>query len=88
MIKEVSMKTHELQTNSLKRMAEEEKLRKECATIEDKQRILNERQQILLVKKAALAEREDELKKNVKYSQFLDKVVADKSGDKEGFSDI
>jgi len=42
----------------------------------------------LLVKKAMLAEREEELKKHIKYSSFLDKVVADKSGDKEGFSDI
>ena len=88
MIKEVSLKTHELQTNSLKRMTEEEKLRKECAAIDDKKGILNQREKILSEKKSTLAEREEELKKHIKYSHFLDRVVADKSGDKEGFSDI
>ena len=40
MIKEVSDKTGELQANSIKRMAEEEKLRKEQEAIEDKNRKL------------------------------------------------
>ena len=61
MIKEVSLKTSELQQNSLKRMAEEEKLRKEQESIEDKQRKLAEYRLILQRKK----QQEDELKKDL-----------------------
>lgn len=88
MIREVSLKTAELQQNSLKRMAEEDKLRKEQDAIEDKQRKLEEQKAILRQKKAQLHVKQMDLERHKKFSEFLERVVSDKSGDKEGFADI
>ena len=46
------------------------------------------RKSILREKEEELRLKQEELERHRIFSQFLEAVVADKSGDKEGFSDI
>lgn len=88
MIEDVERKTIELQQTTLKRKVEEEKLAKESAAIASKEREIQNRQAILRQKQEQLEQKEAELESHRIFSQFLEAVVQDKSGDKEGFVDI
>ena len=88
MISDVTEKTVILQQNSLKRKNEEEKLTKERAEIEKKKREIHDLEKVLHQKQLQLQEKESDLKRHRIFSTFLESVVQDKSGDKEGFNDI
>jgi len=72
----------------MKRKNEEEKLAKEKAEIEKKKREIEELQKKLQEKENMLQEKEEDLQRHKIFSTFLESVVQDKSGDKEGFSEI
>lgn len=88
MINDVTEKTVILQQNSLKRKNEEEKLAKEKSEIDKKQKEIQELQNILQEKERLLDEKERDLQRHRIFSTFLESVVQDKSGDKEGFTGI
>lgn len=88
MINDVTEKTQILSKNSQKRKTEEEKLAKEKAEIERKQNLIKQLKEKLAQKDVQLREKEKDLERHKIFSNFLDQVVQDKSGDKEGFNDI
>lgn len=88
MIDEVTTKTLSLKQNSLKRKLEEEKLAKEKQEIEKKKREIEELKTVLRNREETLAEKEQDLARHKIFSTFLESVVQDKSGDKEGFTEI
>lgn len=88
MIDEVTTKTLSLKQNSLKRKLEEEKLAKEKQEIEKKKREIEELKSVLRNREETLAEKEQDLARHKIFSTFLESVVQDKSGDKEGFTEI
>lgn len=88
MINDVTEKTVILQQNSLKRKNEEEKLAKEKAEIAKKHKEIEELRAVLTEKEQYLEEKNRDLQRHRIFSTFLESVVHDKSGDKEGFTGI
>ena len=88
MINDVTEKTAILSQNTVKRKNEEEKVNYEKAQIEKKEREIKELQATLQEKERILKEKQEDLDRHKKFSEFLESVVNDKSGDKEGFNDI
>lgn len=88
MINDVTEKTVILQQNSLKRQNEQEKLAKEKAEIAKKRKEIEELKAVLAAKQQNLEEKDRDLQRHRIFSTFLESVVHDKSGDKEGFNGI
>ena len=88
MLTDVSVKTIELKQNTVKRRAEEERLLVEQRTIDSKEIEILKRAKVLDEKQLALRQKEIELEQHRIFSQFLDQVVEDTSGDKEAFADV
>ena len=88
MILDVTAKTSILQQNSLKRKNEEERLTKEKLAILRKQREIEALEQKLAERQARLSSEEDDLKRHKLFTNFLQAVTNDKSGDNETFAGL
>lgn len=74
--------------NGLKRKQESKKLDEEKADIKRKKAEIEELRSKLANKEKILKDKEEDLDRHKIFSDFLNKVVEDKSGDKEGFESI
>lgn len=72
----------------LKRKGEQKKLEEEKQDIDRKQAEIKELERRLEEKNQLLEEKEADLERHKIFSNFLESVVQDKSGDKEGFESI
>lgn len=88
MILDVTAKTAILQQNSMKRKNEEEKLTKEKLAILRKQKEIEGLEHKLAERQASLSSEEEDLKRHKIFTNFLQAVIIDKSGDNETFSGL
>lgn len=86
MIEQVARDTKDLQENAAQRKQLEDKLAVEQREIERKQNEMNHKEQDLKELKRELERKENQLNSYKKFTNFLQSVVNDKSG--ESFNDI
>lgn len=86
MIEDVGMKTADLQKNAAQRKQLEDKLAVEQREIEKRQNEIRHKGSELKSLKTELEKKDEQLKKYKKFTNFLQSVVNDKSG--ESFNDI
>jgi peptidoglycan hydrolase CwlO-like protein len=85
---EILAKRGILEKNALQRKAEEAKLKQEQDDIDKKTREIEELKKKLKEKQEILKNKEEEKKALNVFTEFLQKVVANNDGDKEGFESI